>query len=271
MSSTRCAATRPTFTQKWTSAPATDTATRLPGISSAAHEYFHVWNVKRVRPLALGPFDYTREQYQPSLWVAEGWTQYYGEVALHRAGIEDTAAFYGSMAALIRDNLTAPGRKVTSARMASFSAPFWDGASQAQPTNFSNTFFDYYTHGAGIALYLDLFIRQQTNNAKSLDDAFNNLKRRSWDAKRASYYLQGRGYTEDDVERAVSEAAGVDMADWFQRHVGGTEDMDYDTALGWAGLTLARDSTAWRIEPRQDASAQQLRIRIGWLTGRVDH
>src|SRR5213075_2039112 len=94
--------------------PWTDTATRLPGISSAAHEYFHVWNVKRVRPLAL-PFDYTREQYQPSLWVAEGWTQYYGEVALHRAGIEDTAAFYGSMASLIRDNLTAPGRKVTSA------------------------------------------------------------------------------------------------------------------------------------------------------------
>ena len=247
----------------------TDTATRLPGISSAAHEYFHVWNVKRVRPLALGPFDYTREQYQPSLWVAEGWTQYYGEVALHRAGIEDTAAFYGSMAALIRDNLTAPGRKVTSARMASFSAPFWDGAPQAQPTNFSNTFFDYYTHGAGIALYLDLFIRQQTNNAKSLDDAFNSLKRRSWDAKKASYYLQGRGYTEDDVERAVSEAAGVDMHDWFERHVGGTEDMDYDTALGWAGLKLVRSDTgSWSIEEVPGASEQQLRLRYGWLSGR---
>ncbi|HYX81670.1 MAG TPA: hypothetical protein VE714_04710, partial [Gemmatimonadales bacterium] len=207
----------------------TDTAAVLPGISSAAHEYFHVWNVKRVRPLALGPFDYTREQYQPSLWVAEGWTQYYGQVALERAGIQDTATFYARMAGLINDNLTDPGRKETSARMASFLAPFWDGAPQAQPTNFRQTFFDYYTHGAGIALYLDLFIRHETNNAKSLDDAFNNLKRRSWGAKTASYYLQGRGYTEDDVERAVSEAAGVDLFDWFQRHVGGTEDMDYDT------------------------------------------
>jgi len=246
----------------------TDTATLLPGIQSAAHEYFHVWNVKRVRPAALGPFDYTREQYQPSLWVAEGWTQYYGEVALYRAGIEDTAAFYRSMAALVQDNLTAPGRKVTSARMASFSAPFWDGAPQAQPTNFRNTFFDYYTKGAGIALYLDLFIRNRRGNAKSLDDAFNELKQRSWNAPKASYYLQGRGYTEDDVERAVSAAASVNMQDWFEQHVGGTEDMDYDAALGWAGLTLVRaDSGSWRIEKMPGATAEQLRVRAGWLSG----
>jgi len=248
----------------------TDTAALLPGIGSAAHEYFHVWNVKRVRPAALGPFDYTREQYQPSLWVAEGWTQYYGEVALYRAGIEDTAAFYRSMAALVQDNLTAPGRKVTSARMASFSAPFWDGAPQAQPTNFRNTFFDYYTKGAGIALYLDLFIRNRTSNAKSLDDAFNNLKARSWSAPKASYYLQGRGYTEDDVEQAVSAAAGVNMHDWFDKHVGGTEDMDYDEALGWAGLKLVRpDSGSWRIEALPDATPAQLRVRSGWLSGRL--
>ena len=246
----------------------TDTASLLPGIGSAAHEYFHVWNVKRVRPAALGPFDYTREQYQPSLWVAEGWTQYYGEVALHRAGIEDTAAFYGHMARLIQDNLTAPGRKAISARMASFSAPFWDGAPQAQPTNFANTFFDYYTKGAGLAAYLDLFIRNRTNNAKSLDDAFNNLKQRVWNAPKASYYLQGRGYTEDDVERAVSDAAGMDMHDWFERHIGGTEDMNYDEALGWAGLRLVRpDSGSWHIEEMSGATPDQLRVRSGWLSG----
>jgi len=246
----------------------TDTATLLPGISSAAHEYFHVWNVKRVRPAALGPFDYTSEQYEPSLWVAEGWTQYYGEVGLHRAGIEDSAAFYRHLAALVQDNLTAPGRTQTSARMASFNAPFWDGAPQAQPTNLRNTFFDYYTKGAGIALYLDLFIRNRTGNAKSLDDAFTNLKARSWGAPKASYYLQGRGYTEDDVERAVSDAAGMDMHDWFDKHVGGTEDMDYDTALGWAGLTLVRaDSGSWRIGEMPGATPEQLRVRIGWLSG----
>ena len=246
----------------------TDTATLLPGITSAAHEYFHVWNVKRVRPAALGPFDYTREQYQPSLWVAEGWTQYYGEVALHRAGIEDTAAFYGHMAQLIQDNLTAPGRKVISARMASFSAPFWDGAPQAQPTNFRNTFFDYYTKGAGLAAYFDLFIRNRSGNAKSLDDAFKNLKARSWSAPKASYYLQGRGYTEDDVERAVSDAAGVNMHDWFEQHVVATEDMAYDEALGWAGLRLVRpDSGSWRIEELPGATPEQLRVRSGWLSG----
>ena len=248
----------------------TDTAALLPGIGSAAHEYFHVWNVKRVRPAALGPFDYTSEQYQPSLWVAEGWTQYYGEVALYRAGIEDSAAFYKDMARLIQDNLTAPGRTQTSARMASFNAPFWDGAPQAQPTNFQKTFFDYYTKGAGIALYLDLFIRNRTGSAKSLNDAFNNLKQRAWNAPKASYYLQGRGYTEDDVERAVSDAAGVNLHDWFERHVGGTEDMDYDEALGWAGLKLMRaDSASWRIEKMPDATPEQLRVRSGWLSGRL--
>ena len=246
----------------------TDTASLLPGISSAAHEYFHVWNVKRVRPAALGPFDYTREQYQPSLWVAEGWTQYYGQVALERAGIQDTSTFYARTASLIRANLTAPGRNEVSARIASFEAPFWDGAPQAQPVNFENAFFDYYTKGAGIALYLDLFIRNRTSNSKSLDDAFKNLKQRSWNAPKASYYLQGRGYTEDDVERAVSDAAGTNMHDWFERHVAGTEDMDYDEALAWAGLKLVRsDRDPWRIEEIPDATPQQLRVRNGWLSG----
>lgn len=247
-----------------------DTAKLLPGIGTASHEYFHVWNVKRVRPLALGPFDYSREQYQPSLWVAEGWTQYYGFVTLRRAGIEDTDAFYRRMAGVIQANLTAPGREEVSARMASVHAPFWDGAPQAQPTNGTNTFFSYYTKGAGIATYLDLFIRNRTNNARSLNDAFNNLRRRTWDAPKASYYLQGRGYTEDDVERAVSDAAGMNLHDWFERQVGGTEDMDFDEALGWAGLRLVRDGAQWRIEEVPDASPDQLRVRLGWITGRHD-
>ncbi len=249
----------------------TDTATLLPGLTTASHEYFHVWNVKRVRPEALGPFDYTREQYQPSLWVAEGWTQYYGFVTLRRAGIEDTDAFYGRMANLIFQNLTAPGRKEVSARMSSFHAPFWDGAPNVQPTNGSQTFFSYYTKGAGIAAYLDLYIRFRSNNARSLNDAFNTLRVRTWTAPKSSYYLQGRGYTETDVERAVSEAAGTSMKEWFDRHVGGTDDMDYDEALGWAGLRLVRpDSGSWRIEEMAETTADQMRVRMGWVTGRHD-
>jgi predicted metalloprotease with PDZ domain len=241
----------------------------LPGVGTAAHEYFHVWNVKRVRPIALGPFDYTREQYQPSLWVAEGWTQYYGQVALYRAGVLPPNGFYPMVAnAIVRPNMTAPGRKEVSARMASFEAPFWDGAQPGyavDPTNF----FSYYTKGAGLALYFDLLIRSRSGGTRALDDAFRNLRRLSWEQPNASYYLQGRGYTEPDVERAVSEAAGMDLHDWFTTHVGGTEDPDFDEALGWAGLRLVRGDGSWSIEELPNATAAQLRVRAGWMSGRT--
>jgi predicted metalloprotease with PDZ domain len=247
--------------------PWRDEDTPLAGVETAAHEYFHVWNVKRVRPMALGPFDYTREQYQPSLWVAEGWTQYYGQVALFRAGVLPRAGFYGMVASsIVRPNLIAPGRKEVSARVASFEAPFWDGAQPGFAVN-RNSFFSYYTKGAGLALYLDLLIRSRSNNARSLDDAFRNLRRSSWEQPNASYYLRGRGYTEDDVERAVSEAAGTDLHDWFTRHVGGTEDPDFDAALGWAGLRLVRGAAEWSIEENPTATPAQLRVRSGWIAG----
>jgi len=247
--------------------PWQDSMAVLSGISTAAHEYFHVWNVKRVRPAALGPFDYTREQYQPSLWVAEGWTQYYGLAALGRAGVVPADAFYATMGGLIQANLTAPGRKEVSARMASFHAPFWDGGAQPQPSNGASTFFSYYTKGAGLALYLDLWLREKTGNRRALDDVFAALKRRSWDAPTASYYLQGRGYTEADVEDAASEIAGEDMHGWFERYVGGTEDLDYDALLARAGLRLVRGDR-WKIEEVPNATPAQLSVRRGWLTGR---
>lgn len=246
-----------------------DTLPVLPGVGTAAHEYFHVWNVKRVRPAALGPFDYTREVYQPSLWVAEGWTQYYGQTALHRGGVTALPEFYRSMSSIIWQNLNAPGRKEVSPRMASFHAPFWDGAVQQQPSNGANTFLTYYTQGAGRALYLDLWLRAKSGNTRSLDDVFNALKRRSWNAPNASYYLQGRGYTEQDVEAAASEVAGENMHAWFTRYVGGTDDLDYDALLGKAGLRIVRDTPRWHIEEIPDATAAQRTVRDGWTSGRV--
>jgi predicted metalloprotease with PDZ domain len=248
----------------------TDTAVVLPAIGTAAHEYFHTWNVKRIRPRALGPFDYASEQHQPSLWVAEGWTQYYGQVTLHRAGIVDRAYLYNLMAnAVVRPNLTHPGRKEVSARMASFQAPFFDGDVPEMQTNARNTFFSYYTKGSGLAMVLDLMIRGRTANARSLDDALRALKRATWDQPAATYYLQGRGYTEGDVERAVSAAAGTDMSDFFARHVAGRDDPPFDAALAHAGLRLVRGDTTWAIEEIPGATPAQLRVREGWLTGRV--
>jgi predicted metalloprotease with PDZ domain len=238
----------------------------LSGIDIAAHEYFHVWNMKRVRAAALGPFDYTHEIYQPSLWVGEGWTQYYGTVAMSRSGVEPAEAIYASAAAIIRANLTAPGRKEVSARMSSFEAPFFDGATAGFAVD-PAAFFSYYTKGAGIALYLDLYIRSHTANHKSLDDAFRLLRDRTWGAANASYYLQGRGYTEEDVVQAVSDAAGVDMHAWFDRHVGATDDMNYDDVTGPAGLRLIHDGQTYRLEPLASATPAQRLIRDGWVAG----
>ena len=152
--------------------------------------------------------------------------------------------------------------------MASFHAPFWDGTAQPQANNGSQTFFSYYTKGAGLALYLDLYLRSKTGNARSLDDVFNALKRRTWNATNASYYLQGRGYTERDVELAASEVAGEDLHPWFERHVGGTDDVDYDAQLARAGLRLRRGEGVWKLEEIPDATPAQRAVREGWATGR---
>lgn len=252
-------------TQCITSATWADQAV-LPGLDIAAHEYFHVWNMKRVRAMALGPFDYTREVYQPSLWVGEGWTQYYGMMAMSRSGVQPADDIYGAASTLVRANLTSPGRKEVSARMASFEAPFFDGATPGFAVD-PSAFFTYYYKGAGIALYLDLYIRGHTGNHKSLDDAFRLLRDRTWGAPNASYYLQGRGYTEEDVVQAVSDVAGTDMHPWFELHVGGTEDMNYDEVAAPAGLRVARQGNDFRVEKAPAATAAQVAIRNGWVAG----
>ncbi|HVE78677.1 MAG TPA: hypothetical protein VNA89_07440 [Gemmatimonadaceae bacterium] len=251
--------------------PWSDTARVLPGIGTAAHEYIHVWNVKRIRPAALGPFDYTREVWQPSLWVAEGWTQFYGEMTLHRAGLMDRFSFYRMLASTVRSTSESPARRESSARSASFHAPFWDGVRHEMDTNRPATFLSYYTKGMALAWLLDLEIRSRTANAKSLDNVLRLLKQRTWDQPATSYYLPGRGYTEEDVERAVSDVAGVDMHPWFERYVGGAEDLPWVPTLALAGLRLVvRGEGAQRdyqIVEASDATTAQMRVRDGWLRG----
>jgi predicted metalloprotease with PDZ domain len=248
-----------------------DTMSIMPTLSDAAHEYFHTWNVKRVRPIALGPFDYAHEQYEPSLWVAEGWTQYYGEIGLLRAGIIDKSSYYRTLGGVIRVNEDTPGAREVSARMSSFEAPFWDAATSAMATDRSDAWVSYYLKGEALATLLDLKIRARTHNARSLDDALRTLKHVSWDAPKATYYLQGRGYTEEDVVYAVSQAMGMDMHPWFAKYVGGVERLPWAETLALAGMQLTvRDTPrghAYEVSEMPNASAEQLRVRQGWLSG----
>ena len=153
------------------------------------------------------------------------------------SGVRPPEAFYDAAAGIIAR--ISPRRAARRSRRAWHRSTrrSWTAAGRSSRST-ANACFSYYTKGAGVALYLDLFIRGHTNNRKSLDDAFRLLRDRTWDAPNASYYLQGRGYTEDDVERAASDAAGDDMHAWFDRYRRRTEDMDYDEVLGAAGMKL---------------------------------
>jgi predicted metalloprotease with PDZ domain len=204
----------------------------------AAHEFFHVWNVKRLRPAGLGPFDYTREQYTNELWFAEGLTNYYSYVYLYRAGMLAREQFFARLAEEIRTIEGEPAIKVMSAESSSFHAWFYDRSPQMQQTNFANTTLSYYNKGAVLGLLLDLEIRARTGGSKSLDDVFLALYRKFYESPPESYYLPGRGYTDDDVLAAASDAAGSDMKEFFGRIVRGTEPLPYEKVFAAAGLEL---------------------------------
>lgn len=231
----------------------------LPGtFVDAAHEFFHLWNVKRLRPAALGPFDYTREDYSRSLWFAEGITTYYSYVHLLRAGLWSRAEFLARLAGEIRDLQLEPGRRLMSAESSSFNAWFYDRSPQMQETNFANTTISYYNKGALIGLLLDLEIRSRTGGRKSLDDVLRYLYHRFYEAPAATSYGPGRGYTENDLLDAINEVSGSNFDDFFNQAVRGTEPLPYDSVLALAGLELRVESDpdaapSLGILPRQES------------------
>jgi predicted metalloprotease with PDZ domain len=218
-----------------------DRSSYQAGLRTAAHEFFHAWNVKRLRPAELGPWDWTRPAATRALWIAEGFTQYYGALMYHRAGLDDAAAFLRNVADTIATIETSPASKLMSAEASSMAAPFIDSALHRQRTNLPNTSLSYYLKGELIALNLDLLIRGWTGGRRSLDD----VMRRAYDefyvkSANESYYLKGRGYAIEDFARIVSEVAGRDMNDWFAKYVRGVDTLPYDDALGAVGLRLIK-------------------------------
>ena len=198
-----------------------------------SHEVFHAWNVKRIRPDALGPFDYTRENYTRLLWVAEGVTSYYENLFVRRAGLMSDRQYLKAAAAEIQKLQQTPGRLLQSLEESSFDA--W--VKQYRPDeNTINSSVSYYDKGAIVGLLLDLEIRRSSKGARSLDDVMRALYR--------DYYKKGRNYTPADFQREAERAAGGSLEEFFRRYVRGREELDYDAALAWAGLRLDTASDA---------------------------
>jgi len=211
-------------------------------LETAAHEFFHLWNVKRLRPAALGPFDYTRENYSRSLWFAEGITTYYSYLFSLQSGLWTREQFLSHLANEIYTLEMEPGRKLMSAESSSFSAWFFDRSPQMQETNFANTTISYYDKGALLALLLDLEIRARTQGHKSLLDMMRFMYHEFYQAPAATYYGPGRGFEEKDVVDALDSITGSDFAPFFERYVRGTDPLPYQETLAMGGLQLRTET-----------------------------
>jgi predicted metalloprotease with PDZ domain len=259
-----------------------DRDTLQGAIGTAAHEFFHVWNVKRLRPVGLGPWDFTRPLVTQGLWIAEGFTNYYGKLSLRRAGLFDDEQLFRSYAGAIGYVETSQGSKLTSAVESSILAPFIDRASNDQKTNTQNTLVSYYPKGETLAVALDLIIRGRSKGRASLDE----VMRRAYEefylkSPNDSYYLKGRGYTVDEFQQLASRVAGFDLSDFFRRHVYGVEPPPYEEAFSYVGLRLTRTQeqrtaaapaprTVYRIEKDDKASAEARALREAWLKGNAE-
>ena len=201
----------------------------------AAHEFFHAWNIKRLRPIELGPFDYEREVYSRALWIAEGFTDYYATVILRRAQLSTRDEFLEDLTAQIEAVQNTGGRQVTPVDMASFDA--W--IKQYRPDeNTANTSVNYYSKGTVIAFLLDARIRRVTNGKQSLDDAMRLAYGR---------YSGAKGYTMEQFYQVMSDVAGTNLRPFFASAVESTEELNYKEALDWYGLRFrAVDSRAAR-------------------------
>ena len=197
----------------------------LPGL--AAHEFFHLWNVKRIKPAGLDPVDYTKEQYTRALWFAEGVTNTYASYTLVRTGIWSKERFYSDIGDQITDLEGRPSNRWQSAEQSSLDA--W--LEKYPLYNRPEYSVSYYTKGQVLGNLLDILIRDRTDNAKSLDDVLRALN--------ADFAKQGKAYRENpDLRLEVEKVAGSSFEDFFRRYVASAEPLPYQYVLALAGLAL---------------------------------
>lgn len=197
-------------------------------LSLVAHEYFHLWNVKRIRPDVLGPFNYEAENYTPLLWVSEGFTSYYDELLLRRAGFYSEKQYLNVLANTISRVENQPGNKVQPVSEASFNA--WIKAYRPNENSY-NTSISYYPKGAILAAMLDLEIIKNTNGKSNLDQVMRNLYQKY-------FKEEGRGFSPNELKAEVEIVAQKSLDDFFNNYVDGVETVDYNKYFGYAGCEL---------------------------------
>jgi len=205
-------------------------------LSFVAHEYFHLFNVKAIRPLALGPFDYDRENYTDLLWFSEGVTVYYEYVLLNRAGLMTRDEVLERLGSTVARYENAPGRRHQSAALASFDT--WTGFF-GRNEHAANTTISYYDIGCGLGLLLDLGIREASRGRSSLDEVMRTLYRTFCLNKK-------RGFTDRELREVCERAAGAPLGEIFDVYAATTKRWDYPKYLGPAGLAID-------LEPRPAA------------------
>jgi predicted metalloprotease with PDZ domain len=217
-----------------------------------AHEFFHLWNVKRVRPVVLGPFDYVNPPKTRNLWWCEGVTEYFADVSTLRAGLTSEEDFLAQQGGAIRALQNNPARLRVTADESSLRV--WEAG------NSSGFGFSYYLKGQLIGLCLDLKLRHETGGRASLDDVMRDLM--------ARYGLPKPGYPEDGLRDAVIRAGGPEMGSFYDLVARSTKEMPFAQCLGYAGLKLDKEGGTYRITADKSASPEAVSLRQAWLKGR---
>jgi predicted metalloprotease with PDZ domain len=227
-----------------------------------AHEYFHHYNVKRIRPLELGPFDYEKGSRTNLLWVSEGLSVYYEYLIVRRAGLSDQRTLLENFEHNINNIENNPGRHFQSLEQASYNT--WKDGPFGTQGDEPGKSISYYEKGPVVGLLLDFAIRNATNNARSLDDVMRFVY---W-----KYYKDaGRGFSDAEFQQACEETAGVPLIQLFE-YVNTTKDLDYAKYLGYAGLRLVEMSNMgdtkspkkFSIMPIENPNSLQLQILNSW-------
>jgi len=232
---------------------------RWASLGLLAHEYFHLYNAKRLRPVELGPFDFEKAPTTGSLWIAEGVTSYYSGLLLARSGLQTRDGYLAALSSLIGSLQNAPGRLLQSVERSSIEV--WTNSNSGVAPSAATV--SYYNKGQVMGLLLDARIRRMTGGARSLDDVMRLAYER---------YAGARGYTADEFRRTAEEVAGGDLSAWFRSTVSSTEELDYTDVLEWFGLRFVPSGGPmqgnWTLQVSPDRTETQRRNLEAWLTGR---